>query len=399
MTACGAPARNRANSSRSSAQRGEAGVMVELDVRQHRDLDLRLSIERSDSSASTTSHSPSPQCGVGQPAADRCRRSASPAPSRRRAARGRASRPWSSCRASPPRRSSAAARVSSASSAARGRSGMPRSRAARRSAFISPIADGVVELDTLARRQVRGAVPDGGLEHPVGCQALEIGAGGAIRAADLGAQRVGRSRVAAHPRAPDADEVQPPAGPGAPGGAHLPSPERCLATGNPPAARSSSAAISAAACGRRRPALPRRHRPQAAAGRPAARRPPRRAARRVSSASGITTAAPPSAIQRGIRALVVPGGMRDRDQHGRQAVSSELEDRAAGAGDDEVGRRECLRELPEVQVRPQVVTARARPRGELLGRRLGPRALVVAPAADVQDPEGRPGECRRSRRG
>ena len=83
--------------------------------------------------------------------------------------------------------------------------------------------------------------------------------------------------------------------------------------------------------------------------------------------------------------LVVGGGVRIRDQHRRQAVLRELEDRAARAGHGEVGGRERLAE--RAQVVAQVVVRAGRGQvGE------------VAPAGDVEDAIGRIRRTRRRRR-
>ena len=80
-----------------------------------------------------------------------------------------------------------------------------------------------------------------------------------------------------------------------------------------------------------------------------------------------------------VRGLVVARWRAGTGQHRRDAVLGELEDRAAGAGDREVGGRERLAERDQV-VAQVVVRAGRGQVGE------------VAPAGDVEDAVGRVGE-------
>ena len=72
---------------------------------------------------------------------------------------------------------------------------------------------------------------------------------------------------------------------------------------------------------------------------------------------------------------MIGGGVRVWHEDRGQAVGGDLEHRAAGARDDEVGGRERLGELLQVEVLAQVVARRQRARGQL---------GVVAAPADVQ---------------
>ena len=63
-----------------------------------------------------------------------------------------------------------------------------------------------------------------------------------------------------------------------------------------------------------------------------------------SAASSITIAAPASAIQLGVGVLVAAGGVRVGHEDRRAARRGQLEDRAAGAGEDEVARGERVGE-------------------------------------------------------
>ncbi len=65
----------------------------------------------------------------------------------------------------------------------------------------------------------------------------------------------------------------------------------------------------------------------------------------VSSASGITTAAPGALDVAGVGRLVVGGRVRIRDQHRRPAGRGDLEDRPAGAGDDQVAGDQRVAEV------------------------------------------------------
>ena len=102
----------------------------------------------------------------------------------------------------------------------------------------------------------------------------------------------------------------------------------------------------------------------------------------VSSASGTTTAAPPSRHPARVRGLVVGGRVRIGDQHGREAVLGELEDRAAGAGHGEVGGRQGGAERGQVVA--QDVARAGRGRGRAKSRAAG----------DVQHAVRRVGEGR-----
>ena len=78
---------------------------------------------------------------------------------------------------------------------------------------------------------------------------------------------------------------------------------------------------------------------------------------------------------------MIAGGVRVGHEDRGQAVGGDLEDRSAGARDDQVGRRERLRELGQAEILAQVVAVRRGARREL---------GVVAAPADVQHPEGPP---------
>ncbi len=71
----------------------------------------------------------------------------------------------------------------------------------------------------------------------------------------------------------------------------------------------------------------------------------------------------------GVRRLVVGGGGRVRDQDRRSAVGGDLEDRAAGAGDHEVGGEQRLAELVDVLAQVVVRAGRGRARGSRARRR------------------------------
>ena len=212
-------------------------------------------------------------------------------------------------------------------------------------------------------------------------------------------ERSCHERQPAHPGAPDPDEVQPPPGPARNSG-HLCAcgrhgwPE--LTAWRPRAARRRSR-------GRRRGGRGRRRRPPSrpgAGGRRAARRPRWRRRSAVSSASRITTRRAAVGHPARVRGLVVGGGGRIRDQDRRSAMRGDLEDRAAGAGDDEVGGEQRVAEV--VDVRPQVVVGSGRlERGEVayargvqhaerrarerLDRRLVDRARAQRPAEHQDD--------------
>ena len=204
--------------------------------------------------------------------------------------------------------------VSSASSSARERSGIPRSRAAARSRFSTRHGGGVDQLDPLAGGNVLGPVPDRGIEHAVCAQALQVGAVGAVGAAHLGAERVGRPRVAAHPRAADADEVKAPSAPGPGRGAH----------------RSAASSSSPATCGRPRGERGRGPRPPSPpAGRDRrAARPPRSGGGRRSARGRRSPARRPPRPSSGVGALMVGGGVGVGDEDRRQPVGGDLEHRA-----------------------------------------------------------------------
>ena len=154
-------------------QGAEARVVIELDVRQHAPSRRRgSSSERSDSSASITSHSPLAPVRVRQALADRgADQPAGLQPGSAKCVR-RPSPRSSSCRGCRRPRSSAAATLSSAEQAGRG--------ALRHAPLARPHAlgvlgrhgAGVVELDPVAVGQVLGRVPDAPVEHPVGPQRL-----------------------------------------------------------------------------------------------------------------------------------------------------------------------------------------------------------------------------------
>ena len=131
-------------------------------------------------------------------------------------------------------------------------------------------------------------------------------------------------------------------------------------------------ATSRAASGRARRAAARGHRGQRASSSSASTS-RRAAAAGVSSASAMTARRRRSRHPARVRGLVVGGGVRVRDQDRREPVLGELEDRAAGAGDGEVGGRE--REAEGVEVVAQVVVRRRarRGRGSRAGRRRGGR--------------------------
>ena len=130
-------------------------------------------------------------------------------------------------------------------------------------------------------------------------------------------------------------------------------------SGGSPAAASTSRATARGGVGARQAARRGGHRGQPLGRRRAARRPRRAAAAGVSSASGRIVAAPASVHPAGVGGLVVGGRVRIRDQDRRQAVLGELEHRAAGARDGEVGGGERVAERRHVvaQVRS---AARAR---------------------------------------
>ena len=64
---------------------------------------------------------------------------------------------------------------------------------------------------------------------------------------------------------------------------------------------------------------------------------------------------------------MVGGGVRIGDEHRRQAVRGDLEHRAAGARDHEIGRRQRVGEITQGQVLAQVVVERQLTGGELSG--------------------------------
>ena len=88
----------------------------------------------------------------------------------------------------------------------------------RRTALARPrelrvvVADRGRDDDLRPLGHVRGVVPDRRLDPGVP-QQRDVARLGLVRARDLGAERACDQREPAHPRAPDADEVEPAAGP------------------------------------------------------------------------------------------------------------------------------------------------------------------------------------------
>ena len=117
------------------------------------------------------------------------------------------------------------------------------------------------------------------------------------------------------------------------------------------------------------PRGPRSPSPPSAAAR--ASRPPTSRARRgpSSSASGTTTAAPAALHEAGVRGLVVAGGVRIGHEDRGQARGGQLEHRAAGAGDGEVGGGQRVGERLDVRRAAGSAAASRARRGARAGRR------------------------------
>ena len=164
-----------------------------------------------------------------------------------------------------------------------------------------------------------------------------------IPAAHLGAERAGDVRVGRHAGAADADEVQAPR----------------LERARPALSGRRQARSALRRSGRRRRPAPSRASP------PASRRGARGSASSSStsagtvpiSASGTTIGSAAALEVPRVERLVVGGRVRVRDEDRRRPRGGELPDRAAGAGDGDVGRGEHVAEV--IGLRHQHV---ARPR-------------------------------------
>ncbi len=177
------------------------------------------SIERSDSSASTTSHSPAPHCALGRPPP-------TGAPTSQPGSAGGGAQDVHEHRRGgrlavrARHRDRAPQRAQLAQQLCAGPLAQPPLARRRPLGVLGGHGAGVDDLHVLAGGQVGGVVADARLQHPIRAQALQVGGVGAVRSADLRPQGVRGARIAAHPRAADADEVQAPPAPRPARGAH-----------------------------------------------------------------------------------------------------------------------------------------------------------------------------------
>ena len=231
-------------------------------------------------------------------------------------------------------------------------------RAGRALGVLRPDRGRVDDLG--AGGDVLGGVPGHRLDAG-GAQALDVGPAVARSEPVTSAPSVLRDqREAGHPGAADPDEVQP-------------------APVHRRAASSTSAAMSAAASGVRagaRPPPSARSRAGSATSSPTARARRWAVSSRVADHHRGARLLHPARVGR----LVVGRRVRVRDEHRRQPVLGELEDRAARARDREVGGGQRAAERRHVVA--QVVVR----------RRATSRVGEVAAAGDVQDAERRVGE-------
>ena len=163
-------------------------------------------------------------------------------------------------------------------------------------------------------------------------------------------------RETAHAGAADPDEVQPATRPGrsSAAGCGVPSAARARRTARTARSQPAPPPRSRGRVGPRQRAGPRRHRCQARRRRRAAPAPPRAGAPASARRRGSRSAAPRVRHPARVGVLVVRGRVRVRNQDRGPARRRDLEHRAAGPGDHEVGGRERVGQRVEVLEQPVV---------------------------------------------